>query len=494
MSSKESEHPEECGTLKTCRLSITMRLVLAYALSAISLLLISTAFLHSTVNSVLETAESNYIDDRYHVFRAVIETQPDFVDVIKQVIEWEGVYATFPEYYARIQSRNSGVLIETLDMEKLIPTDKFPDTYKSKIKEDPKNHILYKGQNGRSYLLKSFWADTLAPSQRIEILIAKDVTAETALIENKHRTVISLLIILILFTVLFSFVVARKVLMPLGELAKVANLITLDKIGLRIKNPTCWPIELRSSAIAFNSMLDRLKDSFAQISEYTANLAHELRTPVNNLLGETEIVLSKERTPEEYRMVLESGHDEHMRLMRMIDALLFMARGENPANQIENSLFDPMNEITKVCCFQEALAEEKQAQISSNGEGLIYGDPVLFCRVMNNLVSNALYYSSSGVNIVISVIKSRDNYIDVVVSDTGYGIQEEELNHVFDRFYRVMSSRSSYPQGSGLGLSIVKFIMELHKGKVTIQSKPGQGTTVTLHFPAPPPGSYKSAS
>ena len=141
-----------------------------------------------------------------------------------------------------------------------------------------------------------------------------------------------------------------------------------------------------------------------------------------------------------------------------------------------------------------ALAEEKQAQISSNGEGLIYGDPVLFCRVMNNLVSNALYYSSSGVNIVISVIKSGDNYIDVVVSDTGYGIQEEELNHVFDRFYRVMSSRSSYPQGSGLGLSIVKFIMELHKGKVTIQSKPGQGTTVTLHFPAPPPGSYKSAS
>ncbi|NTV48426.1 MAG: heavy metal sensor histidine kinase [Geobacteraceae bacterium] len=484
MPSEDNEYFDQCGTIKTCRLSLTMRLVLVYAISAITLLLISTAFLHTNINNILETAESNYIDDRYHVFRAVIETQPDFVDVIKQVIEWEGVYAAFPEYYARIQVRNAGILIETLDMDKLIPTDKFPDTYKSKIKEDPKKHFLYKGNNGRSYLLKSFWADTLAPSQRIEILIAKDVTAETDLIAKKHRIIVSILMVLILFAIFFSFVVARKVLTPLGDLAKVANLITLDKIGLRIKDPTCWPVELRSSAIAFNSMLDRLKNSFAQISEYTANLAHELRTPVNNLMGEAEIALSKERTPEEYRMVLESGHDEHMRLMRMIDALLFMARGENPANQIENSLFDPMNEIEKVCCFNEALVEEKQAQISSNGEGLIYGDPTLFCRVMNNLVSNALYYSSPGVKISISVIKSRDGYIDVVVSDTGHGISEEDLNHVFDRFYRVMSSRSSYPQGSGLGLSIVKFIMQLHKGTVTIQSILGQGTTVTLHFPA----------
>ncbi len=488
MSSEDSEYFDQCGVVKTCRLSLTMRLVLAYALSAITLLLFTSVFLHSTVNNVMEKAEKNYIDDRYHVFRAVIETQPDFADVIKQVIEWEGVYATFPEYYARIQSRNSGILVETLSMDELIPTDKFPTTFKSAIKEDPENYILFKGKNGRSYLLKSFWADTLAPSQRIEILIAKDVTAETDLIEKKHQIIISILIVLILFAVLCSFVVARKVLMPLGELAKVANLITLDKIGLRIKNPTCWPIELRSSAIAFNSMLDRLKDSFKQISEYTANLAHELRTPVNNLMGETEIVLSRERTPEEYRMVLESGHEEHMRLMRMIDALLFMARGENPANHIENSLFDPMDEITKVCCFNEALAEEKQAQISSKGEGLIYGDPTLFRRVMSNLVTNALYYSYPGVKIVISVIKSKDHYVDVVVSDTGYGISEEDLNHVFDRFYRVMSSRSSYPQGSGLGLSIVKFIMQLHKGEVTIQSRLGQGTTVTLHFPAPPTG------
>jgi two-component system, OmpR family, heavy metal sensor histidine kinase CusS len=477
------------------RWSISRRLILSYTLSACVMLAITFAFLNWTIRDTLITAENDYINDRIRVFRAIIESRSDYIDVIRHDIEWEGAYVTFPEYYARIQDTHCSTLVETPGMFDLIPPHQFPAACElgKEIQNQsvPEKSIYYRGKNGRLYLLKSYWTDTVNPSQRLSIQMAIDINSEKGIVQTNQQRMLTISILGILFSVLFSFVVARKVLLPLSELAGLAKRITIDKISLRTNDPLRWPVELRAPAIAFNDMLDRLKNSFTHISQYTSNLAHELRTPINNLMGEAEVALSQERTPEEYRKILESGLEEHMRLARMIDALLFLARAEHPANQIESSLFDPMEEITKVCSFYEALAEEKQAHITWNGDGLLYGDPILFRRVMNNLVSNALYYSSSGVRIDISVKKSGDNFLVVVVSDTGHGIPQEDLNNIFDRFYRVMNSRSNNPQGSGLGLSIVKFIMELHNGTVTIQSVPSQGTTVTLRFPGPPPEPLK---
>lgn len=498
MSSKNAEPSNPADGVKPWRWSIARRVVIAYTLSALAMLAITAAFVNWTINDTLLKAETDYINDRIRVFRAIIESRPDFINVIRQDIEWEGAYVTHPKYYARIQDTQCRTLVETPRMDELIPSQRFPAACESgKVVQNqarPEKNILYRGANGRSYLLGSYWTDTANPSQRHAIQIAIDISAESGLIRTNQQRMLAIIIFGILVAVLFSIVVARRVLQPLHELAGLAKRITIDKMGMRTKDPSRWPVELRAPAMAFNEMLERLKNSFTNISQYTSNLAHELRTPINNLMGEAEVALSQERTAEEYRKVLESGLEEHMRLARMIDALLFLARSEHPANRIESSLFDPMDEITRVCSFYEALAEEKQAQISWNGSGQLYGDPILFRRVMSNLISNALYYSSPGVKIDVSIRKNSDNSLDVVVSDSGHGIPEEDLNNIFDRFYRVMSSRSSNPQGSGLGLSIVKFIMDLHKGTVDIQSVPGQGTTVTLHFPVPPPKPLNIAS
>ncbi len=491
MPSNNAEHSSQSSTGNTWRWSIARRLVISYTLSAIIMFAITYAFLSWTMNDTLVKAETDYIDDRIRVFRAIIESRPDFVDVIKQDIEWEGAYVKFPEYYARILDTQCRTLVETPRMDELISTRLFPAPCvvdkEVKIQVRSEKNIIHRGTNGRSYLLQSYWTDTVKPSERLAIQIAIDITAEKGHIQTNQQRMIAIIISGIIFAFIFSFVIARKVLRPLNELAGLAKRITIDKIGMRAKDPLRWPVELRAPAMAFNEMLDRLKSSFVQISQYTSNLAHELRTPINNLMGEAEVALSQERTAEEYRKVLESGLEEHMRLARMIDALLFLARSENPASLIESSLFDPIDEIAKVCSFYEALGEEKQAYITWDGDGKLYGDPLLFRRVMSNLLSNAIYYSSPGVKIEISVRKSGDNSLDVLVSDNGYGIPEEDINNVFDRFYRVMNSRSSNPKGSGLGLSIVKFIMDLHNGTVTIKSSPGQGTMVTLHFPVPPP-------
>lgn len=498
MTFNDAANPDQGGDAKPWRWSITRRLVVSYTLSALLMLAFTAVFVNWTTQDTLLRSENDHINDRIRVIRAIIESRPDFIDVIRNNIEWEGAYVTFPEYYVRVLDSRCTTLVETPRMAEFIPNQGFPipcaegkglqhqgRTVKTK---------LYRNENGRSYLLGAYQTETTDPAKRLAIQVAIDISAESGLIRTNQQRMFAIIILGIVVAVLFSVVVARRVLKPLHELAGLAKRITIDKMGMRVKDPSRWPVELRAPAMAFNEMLERLKNSFANISHYTSNLAHELRTPINVLMGEAEVALSQERTVEEYRKVLESGLEEHMRLARMIDALLFLARSEQPTNQVERSLFDPMKEIAHVCSFYEALAEEKQAHIEWSGDGQLYADPILFRRVMGNLVSNSLYYSNPGVKIDISVRKNSDNSLDVVVSDSGYGIPEEYLNNVFDRFYRVMSSRSSNPQGSGLGLSIVKFIMDLHKGTIDIQSVPGQGTTVTVHFPAPQPEPFNFTS
>lgn len=485
MSSKNAE--PEPPTEPRRRWSITQRLVVTYTLSAFAMLAITAVFLNWTLHSSLLKAERDYIDDRIRVYRAIIEHSPDFLYFILQDIEWQGSFVKFPQYYARLLNDKCHIIIETAHMNELIHPNRFPDPciFKEETKERPRSdkNIVYRSENGRSYLLESYWTETVHPSQRIAIQIAIDITAQEGIIQTNQRQMIAIIMLGIVFAVLFSVVVARRVLSPLNELAETAKQITIDEISMGATDPNRWPVELQALAIAFNDMLGRLKDSFTRLSQYTSNLAHELRTPINNLMGEAEVALSQERTIADYRKVLESGLEEHMRLSHMIDSLLFLARAEHSANLIERLLFDPLEEVEKVYSFYEALAEEKQAELSCSGGGLLYGDPILFRRIMNNLVSNALYYSSPGVKIKIGVKKTEDGFLEIMVNDTGYGIAEEDLNRIFDRFYRVMRSRSSNPQGSGLGLSIVKSIMDIHNGTVTIRSVPGQGTTVILRFP-----------
>ena len=485
MFSKKTGYSPKRETTTPWRWSVTRRLVISYTLSAFAMLVITAMFFNWTVNATLLKGENDYIDDRLHVYRAIIEGRPDFLDVIRQDIKWEGAYVKFPEYYVRILDTQCRTLIETSRMSELIPSRQFFDPCETGTDAQKKarslRHTVSQSMNGRTFVLENYWVKAASPSRRFAIQIAVDITGQKEIIQNNQQRMILIILLSIGFAVLFSIVVARRVLSPLNEMAGFARRITIDKISMRDTDPLRWPVELRALAIAFNEMLERLKNSFTRLSEYTSDLAHELRTPINILMGEAEVALTQERTAQEYRMVLESGLEEHMRLSRMIDSLLFLARAEHSV-KIERSLFDPLEEIKKVCSFYEALAEEKQASISWGVSCLINGDFSLFRRVMSNLISNALYYAPVGVKIEISG-RQTENFIEVRVSDTGYGLSEEDSNKIFDRFYRVMSSRSYNPHGSGLGLSIVKSIMDLHNGTITLTSMPGQGTTVILRFP-----------
>jgi len=233
-------------------------------------------------------------------------------------------------------------------------------------------------------------------------------------------------------------------------------------------------------AAAFFNMLDRLEDSFTRLSQFSADLAHELRTPLANIRGEAEVALARPRTPNEYQTVIESSVAECERLSGIIDNLLFLARAEAAESKINQSHFDGRAAIERIAAYNEAIAEERRLTITCAGQGDVYADPVLFGRAVSNLVDNAVHFTSDGGRITISLTTNR-NKAEITVQDTGCGIAAEHLPRIFDRFYRADASRSS--EGTGLGLALVKSIADLHGGSVSVESELGRGTLVTVRFP-----------
>src|SRR4029453_13982588 len=240
------------------------------------------------------------------------------------------------------------------------------------------------------------------------------------------------------------------------------------------------PRELQPMAIAFDEMLKRLDDSFTRLSQFSADLAHELRTPIANMLGEAQVALSRDRSSAEYRETIESTIGECERLSGIVDNLLFVARAEGARGRVEREGlgaggepvegkgFDARAAVEKIAAFYETIAEDRHVAIRCSGQGQISADPALFERAVGNLVDNALRFTPENGSIQIALAERTKDF-EVVVSDNGSGIAPEHLPRVFDRFYRAESSRGS--DGAGLGLALVKSIVDLHGGAARIQSE-----------------------
>lgn len=227
-----------------------------------------------------------------------------------------------------------------------------------------------------------------------------------------------------------------------------------------------------------------LKKHSAAWRDFSSDIAHELRTPINNVRGEVEVALGKARSPEEYREVLGSALEECLRLSRMIDSLLFLARAEHPETQIHRESLDVGAELSAVREFYEAAASDRGVSLDlAVNPGLTAPlDRSLFQRAVGNLIENSLAYASSGGHICLAAARDLGT-LRVSVSDDGCGIPAEHLPRVFDRFHRVDTARSQNSGGTGLGLAIVKSVATLHGGDAQIESAPGQGTRVTISFP-----------
>ncbi len=467
------------------RLSITLRLTFLYTLSVFVILGLATTFLYWTLVKNVERGNYQFLADKIHILRHLLKKHPDNPDLLELEVNWGRHAYQFVDFYARILDEKNNTLLETegIDHTSLIP-DSFPVPFAAS--ESPYKASTLRTSDGKKYMLMSALAEFGQSSGKVMILqVALDISHENDLVATYRRTLAVVFFCGVVFSVLSGFVVARKGTQPIEEITLAANSITATSLNKRIE-PGKWPKELTALASAFDDMLNRLEESFTRLLRFSADVAHEIRTPINNLRGETEVALSKARSEKEYREVLESNLEELERLSRMIEGLLFVARTERKDIILEKKVFDPYTEIAPVMEYYNTMAEEQGITIEKNFQekALIRADPLLFRRAISNLLSNAFQYTPEGGKISISVEKGDTQTLRVSISDTGCGIALDDLPRVFDRFYKADRSRSQHHGGAGLGLTIVKSIMDFHRGTVTIQSEPNKGTTVTLIFPS----------
>jgi two-component system heavy metal sensor histidine kinase CusS len=317
--------------------------------------------------------------------------------------------------------------------------------------------------------------------------VAVDLEHERELLGAYRRGLWLVLAVGLVLAVVVGYRITHHGLRPLKDIAAAIERTSSTRLAERLEERGL-PAELSTLAATFNAMLNRLEDAFGRLSQFSSDIAHELRTPVNNLRLDAEVALSRQRPAEEYRETLGSLLEEFVRLSRLIDSLLFLARTENPQTQIRRDPIRVDQELEAIREFYEAPAGEAGIQLKVEAPCAITAplDRTLFQRAVGNLVENALAHTPPGGMVTLSA-GERDGAVRVEVADTGEGIPAFELAHVFDRFRRADPSRSRHSGGLGLGLAIVKSITVLHGGEVAMESEVGRGTRVTLMFSATQP-------
>ena len=463
--------------------SITGKLTLIYSISAFGLLLLASFILYMALIKSINKENIQFLNNEVSIIRGVLKQQPANIAFLEEEIPWNPKSSSIEKnhYYCRIIDATGRVLIETPGMKQLLPMSNIPLPIKD-VTAEPQSFEI-KSTFGNAFLLMTVWANIDQDNTKHRVIqIALDITNEKHIIDNYRRDLLFILLLGIFGSAGIGTIIARRGLQPVNNIAKKIEQITVDRLDQRLI-PQLWPDELQTMANSLNQLLERLESSFQRLSLFSSDLAHELRTPICNLMGEAEITLNKPRSEKEYKQVLQSSLEEYARLSKMIERLLFLARSENPHHQINRELIGLPEAFDILCDYHGITAEEQGVELICRGQANIFADPLLFNQAISNLIVNSLRHTQKGDRIIIDA-KQLNNYnVQITVSDTGSGIAQEHIAHVFNRFYRADPARSKKFGGAGLGLAIVKSIVELHHGEITIQSDLGKGTTLILIFP-----------
>lgn len=462
--------------------SLALRLTLWYSASAFTLIILATGFLYWSLSRNLDREDDEFLTDQVLILRGLLRDRPEDDAAIRQEVDFESGVRRHTKIYVRLLDESGGVVAETPGMPPGLGAHAFPAP--SPPDGELAGGTLYRTAEGRGYRLLAAHGRLGKSGGRYRtIQAALDRREEEELLANFRKHILPVLGFSLLLSTFIGYRIARRGIRPVEEIAATARRIRSSTLHERIAVAEL-PAELSELAATFNDMLDRLKASFDRLSQFSADIAHELRTPLGNLRGEFEVVLGKARTPDEYREILCSGLEEIARLSRLIESLLFLARAENPKRQIQRENVDLRAELADVRDFYEAGASEAGIALGVDISGPLSAelDRTLLRRALGNLVENSLAHTPRGGSVTLSAAVSNGD-LRVVVRDTGAGISAEHLPRVFDRFYRADPSRTASTGGTGLGLSIVKSIAELHGGTAELESETGRGTRVTLRFP-----------
>jgi heavy metal sensor kinase len=319
--------------------------------------------------------------------------------------------------------------------------------------------------------------------RNFSILVGYPLGELSDLLENLFSIFRILIPIALAVSVFGGLYLAYKSLRPVDVITTRARRITAENLDQTIPSRDVDD-EIGRLTSTINEMIQRLHNSFAQVKQFSADASHELRTPLTIMRGEIELALRTTKAPEEYRRILQSSLEEILRMSSIIENLLVLAKADQGLSKADFTEVDLATLVSELYDDSEVLAEPKHIHVSlkKNAPITLVGDKVRLRQLFLNLIDNAIKYTPEGGSVSLTVERQNGTAL-FQVEDTGIGIPSQDIDKVFDRFYRVDKARSRDLGGAGLGLSIAKWIAELHRGTITVQSEPNKGSTFTVHLP-----------
>ena len=454
------------------RLPLTQRLTLLFTAVAASVVLgLGALFLVETERHFVEL-DRMALQDKQHLIEEILRNASSADDARQRLGE---ALSYHHDLYTQVQDGQGAVVFQSRGFIPAMRGDKPLRTGQNK------GFGVWRHVDTQFHTLV-FKATPAYSSSPLVVWIAADTDHHRQFLDDLRRSLALYVLVAIAICGLLSWLAARQGLAPLRDMKSRAAKVTGQKLGERMPVQAV-PVELADLAQELNRMLERLQEDFQRLTEFSSDLAHELRTPISNLLTQTQVTLAQPRDAASYRDTLASNAEEFQRLGRMVSDMLLLAQTQHglalphrepvALHQLAQALFD----------FFDVVAEEKGVTLALEGQATTQGDRLMLQRAISNLLSNAIRHAPehSGVRVLLS---NTNGEASLCVDNAGPPIGPEHLPRLFDRFYRVDKSRAHLSaEGTGLGLAITRAIMEAHGGTVSVDSHE-ETTRFCLQFPA----------
>jgi two-component system heavy metal sensor histidine kinase CusS len=456
-------------------LSLTARVALLLAAVAIATFLAAGAYLYQTLATQMYYRDDVELVNKATQIRRIVASLPSPQAIAQDQRPLVETLSGHNDFMLRVRGPAGERLLQTSITSRPLPKIASVPAQNALTLDDIHDWVPEQG-SGRMVS-----AQGLAGGEPVEITLARERSDRLRILKRYGADLLLALAGGAALAALLGYAIVRHSMRSVRSLIGKANDINASRLNTRLSVQDA-PAELRDMGAAFNAMLDRLEEGVQRLSGFAADLAHDLRTPLNTLMVETQVALSRPRTVEEYQALLASNSEEYERLARMIENTLFLARVDNAQLALQRETLDLRAELLRIHDYFEILAEDVGVRLAVDVPALeLQVDPVLLQRAVNNLVSNAIRYTPAGGEVRLSARRVRRG-VELAVSNTGPGIAPEHLPHIFERYYRADAARSSQAHSAGLGLSIVRAIMQLHGGEVRVESVPGGSTSFFLRF------------
>lgn len=448
------------------RHSLTTRLTLLFASISTLVLLLLGLLIGTLAQRHFEELDTELLGGKLELLRSALQrvrTEEELASLSRQLSD------------AQVGHHGLAVLVLAPDGRTLFSSGDvgFPEYLRARRDPEVSQPELWTSSSGRRYRgISALVRTNIKGHPAVQVVVATELAHHESFMRSFQMALWLAVGVAALLTGLLGWVAARRGLAPLKDMRQRAAGITATRLDQRLAVGSI-PVELAEVAETLNGMLARLQASFDRLSDFSSDLAHELRTPVSNLLTQTQVILSKARSPEEYRDVLASNVEELERLSRTIADMLFLAKADNKLLVPHREEVDLATEAHGLFDFYDVLVEEKGIQLTCSGHAAISGDGLMLRRALSNLLSNAIRHTPPGGQITVSIHDSDASTVSLSVENTGETIPAENLPRLFDRFYRADTSRQHSGDGAGLGLPIVKSIVEAHGGTIIVSSEDG---------------------